>query len=374
MATFSIAQISDLHLCIEPDWLTPYEEGSIQGKVAAAYDTLLGKRSGRGRLLPLAYPSSYSPDIAACLLKHLISQMSGLDALIVSGDLATTGRNEDLKIARAFFDGDMPNEWNPFSSLEFDSPPTLMNNSTHCVVSVPGNHDRYDNILAKPGNRGFERHFGDHWDFGRGHASQLAGSSNRVRRVIRSKEDSALILCLGDCSLNSPEEVDGFSGRWGQGVVTSQIIKDFELVTRKSREEVSSNGLIPYIVWVIHFPPEFPNLANDLKLIDGNSLVLAAERCGVDMILSGHTHKALGYKVHGQIRSIPVYCCGSATGLSPGKVYEYSRLKVRVSKAETSVSATNFVWSDASDKLTFEPHSFPMYPPTMKRSKVSQHS
>lgn len=75
MARFRVAQISDLHLCTEPDWVTPYDEGSITDAVAASYDTLLGNRSNRGRFLPNAYPSSFSSDLAAALLKHLIPKI-----------------------------------------------------------------------------------------------------------------------------------------------------------------------------------------------------------------------------------------------------------------------------------------------------------
>jgi 3',5'-cyclic AMP phosphodiesterase CpdA len=355
MAVFYLAQISDLHLCIEPDWLTPFEVESVTGKIAAAYDTLLGRRSSRGRLLPGIYPSSFSADVAAGLLKHLIPKMRLLDALIISGDLATSGREDDLQVARAYFEGRIPEEWNPWHYLETGAPATLLGIPGQCVVTIPGNHDRYDGVFAAPALRAFERHFGEDWDFGRAHASQIPMSSNRVRLVFLKKGDAALVVCMLDCSLNSTEETTRIGGRWGQGRITDQLLKDAELVTRTARQHASSAGLTPAIAWVAHFPPLHPDIDPDLELIDGESLVVAAEKCGVDMILSGHTHKPLGYKARGQIRSIPVYCAGATTGISRDNVFAYTHLQIEVTTSGVSVDAKNFVWSDSEHELTFVP-------------------
>lgn len=368
MAVFSFVQISDLHFCIEPDWLTPHDAGSITGQLAAAYDTLLGRRSQRGQVLPLAYPSSYSADVALGLLRHLTPKMTSLDALLVTGDLATTGRDDDLRVACDFFERRLPEDWNPWQYLEGADQDTLLSNENQCVLALPGNHDRYDGLLVQPSNRSFERFFGTSWDFNRGHANQPAGVSNRIRRASIVKDDAAVIFCLGDCTLNSLEEVAGWKGRWGQGIVTDQLISDFETATRDAKTKLGDLDLHPCVVWAVHFPPNYPDISDLLALTRGHSLILAAERCGVDLILAGHTHDPLAYRVKGQHRSVPIYCCGSTTGLSNGKPFAFTQFELDVSSTGVRVHPTLFAWSDAPSQLAFVPQpSFPQFPPRTGR-------
>lgn len=361
MAIFNIVQISDFHLCTEPDWLTPYDEGSILDRVAAAYDTLLGKRSTRGRVLPLAYPSSFDSDVAIGLLKHLRPKIDSLDAIIVSGDVATTGRVEDLEVAKDFLNGVLPPTLllNPWVELE-GVKPSLLADPKKCVITLPGNHDRYDGITARPGLRNFEKIFGSLWDMERQHAHQPPGTSNRIRVATIKKEDCLLILCFGDCSLNSMQEAQGAFAHFGQGIASDQVVKDLEKATRGAKERAKDLGLTSCVAWIIHFPPHFPEINPDLKLINEDSLVYMAEACGIDLLLSGHTHETLSYRATGKHRGIPVYCCGATTGLSNHQSYSYNELQIEVESRGVKTKATQYIWSYSEDHLTFVPQ--PQFP------------
>jgi len=85
-------------------------------------------------LRDLTFASSYNPGALDCLCNFIEDQESRLNAIIITGDLATTGLEPDLEKARAFLEGD------PDVAPEFDQ--TIAHVKLPVFV-LPGNHDRY---------------------------------------------------------------------------------------------------------------------------------------------------------------------------------------------------------------------------------------
>ena len=124
--------ISELRDRINPiDAITSENYGL---KALAAYHAIMAES-----ILVALHPSTFSLDVAYQLLRTLTSDRfrDRLDCVIVTGDLATTGRDIDMALARAYFFGQLPESWLPINAA-----PNLMRELTCPIVTLPGNHDR----------------------------------------------------------------------------------------------------------------------------------------------------------------------------------------------------------------------------------------
>jgi hypothetical protein len=155
-------------------------------------------------------------------------------------------------------------------------------------------------------------------------------------------------------------EEDRLAGYVGQGRVSQQVLSELKGATELACRSAVHLGLQPCVVWAIHFPPEFSNNDPRLELLAGHDLVLGAEDCNVAMILAGHTHEARAYQVSGNKKSVPVFCSGSATGLSREKKFSYFILEIDVAQSGVGANVVNYEWSDELHELDFMPQ--PIFP------------
>ena len=133
MTRFRVAHLTDLHFGRKLDWLNPADSTeSGMGAAKEAIRNVMGGKTG-----PIFYPSTFNPDAALSLLDWLIDECLQLDAVLVTGDLATTGEAADLELASQYFAGKVPTKWSPAPLPDFsavvDTP----------LLTLPGNHDRY---------------------------------------------------------------------------------------------------------------------------------------------------------------------------------------------------------------------------------------
>lgn len=355
MAIFRIAQISDLHFGHTPDHLNPIEvavEGQDRlGRAAAGFGAFA--RAGMQKRLRLSlYPSTFSPDVAQALLHDLHARFPDLDAVVVTGDIATTGDENDLRLAHDFFAGAIPPEWNPLGSL-----PSLVGDPSNVLVCLPGNHDRYKGRFLIPGSTNFERRFGELWDFGRDTAYTVDLDCPRVRVCALQQGDAVLFICMADFSLFDKAESVGFGGWIGQGRVAQKTLDDLVQTTKIVTRHAKAAQRTTAVLWAIHFPPEYPELQQGLELIDSGLLIQGARSCDVSAILAGHTHEALQYDIAVQDGpQLRVVCCGSSAGT--GDENAFVVLEIEVNENAPNIIATNFVWDKAVRK--FQPAaSFP---------------
>src|SRR4051794_8212525 len=134
------------------------------------------------------------------------------------------------------------------------------------------------------------------------------------------------------------------SGIYGCGRAYRDTVSGLEVETARARARYPGIG----IVWLVHFPPAFPQIASSLELIDEDVLVQAAERSRVTVLLTGHTHDARHYTVPGT--RVNVVCAGSATQHRAPGSYEQRTLhavEFTVSGDETCTAAVQtYLWSD----------------------------
>ncbi len=362
MPVFRIGHISDLHFGYPFDRLNPLEAvGSKSGreKARAALAALVkNRKSGLGSVLD---PSTFNPDVALGLLHELNKKQESLHAILVTGDLATTGDHADLKLARDYFSGKLPPEWDPIGKQ-----PSLLERSKAIVISLPGNHDRYDGLALIPGSRNYESHFGDFWDFNSGIAYDCAVSNSayRVRVCALEDEDSAdcvLFICMADLSLDYHNQGVGAFGWVGQGSAERAVVDALVETTGITAKHAKASGRKREIatLWAIHFPPVYPQIDQSLELLTPLRLIEAAQDCGVSTILTGHTHQALKYNAAANyVRGTPevnVICCGASAGRSEHSIYSYSIIEVEICNGIQRIVPHNYVWNAKLRKFDKEP-------------------
>lgn len=321
--TFRLCHISDLHFSTVMDRLNGLEVADT----ARARSGWVMSQLLKGNPYKPSYPSTFRVDVALKLLRALADEQKRghADGLIVTGDLATTGLDADLLTAKNYFSGDVPPQWLPVGKC-----PSLLDGDG-VVITLPGNHDRYEGVALMPGGRRFEQHFGRSWDFDRGNACDpyaVTGPS-RVRTCVLEKKDqkTRLGIVLADFSLDSAHAARGPLGWVGQGAAS--CIEELCSATQVLRSQAQEEGLDMAVLWAVHFPPFFPGLDSNLQLIGERGFAAAAQQAGIPLILAGHTHQALRYELGGA-NPVSVLCCGSSAGRGRDEVHSYTRIALDV--------------------------------------------
>lgn len=253
-------------------------------------------------LKDLTIASSYNTAALDCLCNFVEEQDHNLHAIIITGDLATTGFGFDLEKGRLFLEGTPP----------FDQ--TISDTKVPKML-LPGNHDRYiytsDGFLFAPGGTRFDEILQNHWD-----------GPVRVFKPLRGDENLSVVIIAADFSLQSKKDCTLpllRLSRLAQGRVYPAILEELVKKTRIARQQERALGYTPVTLWAIHFPPFFTycdtgpiqQALNDLtkNLIDEDRLIDEAREHFVDAVLAGHTHEAQDYLA----ASIRVLCAGTTT-------------------------------------------------------------
>lgn len=354
VTTFRLNQVSDLHFSAIVGRLNGLDAAnSLRAQTDAI---LLELFKAGGSVRRAFYPSTFSADVALSLLRHLAEDIPRCDALVVTGDLATTGSRDDLLIARAYFSGQIPPNWNP--GIEF---PSLLGDDS-IVVALPGNHDRYEGIMLSPAGTGFETHFGPAWDFGMGRSYDLNSTtgSSRVKVCTLLKDAVGLGIVLADFSLPDAHAAEGMSGWIGQG--SAQCIDELVSATHMIRSEAEEGGVDAAVIWALHFPPNFPKIDPRLKLLYEDDLIAAAEQLRVPLILAGHTHLPLRYQ-SGINNPVTVICCGASTGVSAHNEYSCSQIEIDIGRGGevTDIRAINLMWDQGAMSFVAQ-STYPLHP------------
>lgn len=342
MTSFRLLQISDLHFSGIPNHLSPAETAITTLRRSQAVFKDMVRRRLSGGILRSVYPSSFNPDVALELSRLLSKEMVRHDALIVTGDLATTGERDDLAIAHEYFLGIYPSDWMPYPA----SGPNLLKNEDDAVLTLPGNHDRYQGVALLPASKDYEGYFGPCWDFMREYAYDLCSpvAKSRTKVCLLHKDDACLAVVMADLSLDDANSGEGAKGYIGQGRVTLRRLGEMISATEQVRKEAADIGAALGIVWAVHYPPCYPDIERDLELQLGEALIEAAADAGVSAILAGHTHCALRYTARSKDKCVEVFCCGSTTGIGVEADYSFSRLEFDVAATGVQIKATQDRW------------------------------
>ena len=283
MASVRILHASDLHIAAAPNIYSPVDRPT-PGTIV---------RGLRNRTLA----SSYDPSILLHLAKFAYTQASTdkLDAVLLTGDISTTGSIEDLEKAREFIQDPVEpglgwqNKFGEARLRDLKAP----------VWILPGNHDRYMTtpIPFSPGGDSFDRIFNAEWQ----------GPGKKYQPI--KKAGLTVTVIAADFCLRTWLESDGMTGWIGQGKVHADegdILDQLEDATGALEADERQ-----CVIWAVHFPPAYPRVPRNLELLNSELLIQRANRCGVKAVLAGHTHEALKYRRANM--KFDVFCAGTAS-------------------------------------------------------------
>jgi len=335
MAQINLLHISDLHIAQFPErkefspreFLSPgnFTRTAREGTYAASYSS--GKLSA---VVALAYKIKDS-----------------LDAIVITGDLATSGLEYDLKKALEFVEGP-PDAENP--SLSEDGIATISGVGVGKIILLPGNHDRYHewrdafdlvSLGYTPGNKKFHVVFQGHWQ-------------NDVRTTLIEKDNLAVVICAADFSLR--RRLDAHlpqPANWhAQGrVYTEDILPELVVQTQAARADCIQRNLEVVVIWALHFPPAFPNAASYMRLLDEEEVIAATNESQVACILAGHTHKQVAYPLRNS--NSYVFCAGSASQADVEDGNYCQMISIDNKDQETPLKVATYRLIAKNDKLEF---------------------
>lgn len=265
-----------------------------------------------------AVVSSHSSDLLYHMAEFLYEdyvenfqkkQAAPIDAVMLTGDIATTGRYGDLQLALKIIDGPAlstaPLYWAPDN-------PTLAGSTGLGRIPLwllPGNHDRLKpdmHTRYAAGGGLFDNIFQAHW----GPMDPGTLRSPKVKEYPGlSREGLTVKVFAADFTLKTAGDRDGLllHKQWAQGRVYPEILRELVQKTTAVRSRIAEPLAI---LWALHFPPKSPRVSSSMKLIDQELLIQAAELCEVDAMLAGHTHEPVWYRTPG---ARPVFCSGTTT-------------------------------------------------------------
>ena len=249
--------------------------------------------------------------------KHLVFVREKLDAVIFTGDLATTGLDGDIERVNSFLNADYIRD-SPHKpkdpTLGIATLASIDTTKTH-IVCLPGNHDRYQFLFNRPiptyfpGGKVFDSEVLDY-------------QSEPVRTfAIPASGNLQVVIFAADFTLKRLLDCDCGFGWIAQGRVyhgKNSVLEKLVEKTIKKKDDVARQnpGTHLCILWALHFPPAFPDQSDLHKLIDEGELLKIADEIGVHGILAGHTHFQKKYRDDDPKQS-PVFCCGTSTQHEP---------------------------------------------------------
>lgn len=339
MALFRLLHASDFHIA-----QTPYWAGEFVNPRLARLTRFWRQKSHDPFVLKafaqwVWWNGGFAPDSGGLMF----------DAILLTGDMATTGDIADLHEARGFVD-------NPPYNGGFLTPagkPTIaFANDYHFISVLPGNHDRYRSGFSfyLPGGTAFDSVFcpgaakgKPYWCVKQGFAF-VGGPKRRKASVLIWTIDFSLR------SIDRGKRYYGLPGWLGQGRVlkkllygpkgTPALLDPASLVgqTLSWSQNAINQGLTPVVIWAIHFDP----FSTDglLQLLDSDLLSAATSQAGVSAILCGHTHET---KVKPLSALTTVFTCGT-TAASGEPHNDFQVLEIDVPDTGPQVPTFRVTW------------------------------
>ncbi|MGJ5195189.1 metallophosphoesterase [Bradyrhizobium sp. HKCCYLRH1030] len=325
MTLFSYIHLSDLHLCQQP---LRKNAVSLWGRRWNEVIDTIGEQRKQWGFSSFFLPASFDPEIAKGVAQFCADWRDGVDGIIITGDLATTGLAIDIGVAEQFV-----KEPAAFAHLTQSRTPTIASLGLP-IHLFAGNHDRYVNNGAKPFSNYFDFIFKDYMDL----------KTSCVGSWTVEKNDRHLAFVHADFSL-SMRLGASFPRRamaYGQGRVYVDVLDELRAETLRLRSDV--DGV--QIVWLIHFAPY--ECGSSLQLHDHQRLIDASRALGIKVILCGHTHEALVKTVASQT----IYCAGSSCCVDNAGGCMVHVVDFDLDEA-IDVTRSTYVWNENQDEFVF---------------------
>lgn len=286
--------------------------------------------AGRGERRTVRKPASHDPRVLCAAADFIRSFSSELDMLILLGDLATTGKMEDIAHAKEFF-ADVDN-------------PLAINRKLRPAIGglgvkmhfLPGNHDRYKDDTGTPGSDLFDRAFGDFYQ-----------PVNSVCSETVINGDVTVGIVSADFCYLENEPVSRLKAL-GCGRANAIVLGELE---RQTISWKSKNPGKP-IVWAVHFSPG-EDAPRGIQLENRADVIDLANRLEVRHIFCGHTHVP-----NVDIGSFPyIYTAGSVSCVECRSQHFLHLARVTKVKSEYELEVRDFRYDEVEDEFVPSRHS-----------------
>jgi 3',5'-cyclic AMP phosphodiesterase CpdA len=242
-----------------------------------------------------------------------------LDAVVLTGDLATTGKEEDIRLVDEFLNA--PSTLTKDAYYSDKNADATLGALQIPVGFLPGNHDRFEltnEIAWSTPIKDIPRFFnpgGTNFDT----LNDFRGSPVQMMKRLESPLPNDRVLTayifLADMTLREFDDHDDWGGGWiGQGKAHQEICDELVDQTLKVRRELPDNE-VPAFIWACHFPPKFPWAKDNCRLVEDYVFLRAANRARIDAVLTGHTHRQLEYRR--PFGRFDIFSCGTTTQYEP---------------------------------------------------------
>jgi len=371
MSSVRILHASDLHISIFKNMVSPVDHLAQLAHGSISPHELPGiARQAWKAFRQKMTASSYDPSVLK-LLSHFIYDHAKekirndevlreegkekIDAVLLSGDLATTGTVRDMERVNEFLWSEAHQRY-PYENLNHEA---TLSAVASPIWFLPGNHDRFipssgwTRILGVPLPRFFDpgaTNFDERLaDFQTEPAQELGA----VPDWHEGPTPFRVVVLAADFSLKKLGDHDGDYGWLAQGRVYENVL---ELLVEKTeaatrRHEAFGTGNL-CLLWAVHYPPSFPHISHTSGLLQEEDLIAQANRCGVAAILPGHTHEQFSYRKPSM--NFEVLCCGSTTQFVPSNTRGRNRLQILEFSGDPSssikIAVENYVFKRAGER------------------------
>lgn len=308
MHIFKALLLSDLHIAVRPNiWNIFTESGARPANSSRA----------------LFSPTSHDPAPLEALARFIVSQpRNRYGAVLIAGDLSTTGDDEDLQAASAFFTS--PQEEDGCAHLNAKGKPTVSSSKLR-IHLMPGNHDRYQHPSFYPGGERFDRTFTEFWG---------AGQGIQMGPVLEARDGSERLgFVFADLTLMSADMGDktylSYAGQGRADLTRRELL-------RRATERLRSDYPHTAVIWSIHFAPRFRKDCSDsarLKLLEDEELCVLARDLDVPYIFCGHTHVRDRYTPFPNLTRGPTVICADSACICSTREHTILPLEIKVCDA-----------------------------------------
>lgn len=309
MGRIHLLHISDLHISKTP-YLQSLKEIPINEVAERIWDHEI--------------LASYDPGILRSLTKFVSKHHKNLQALIVTGDIATSGLTHDLQRAL-----NVVNKFKEYLP----------------VFLLPGNHDRYQDVtegmqlMYKPGDKKFYVYFKNYWNDA---FLKNFWDDDVKKNLYLENDDLAVCVISADFSLRRTRNAELLGvkgGFYAQGFVYDDTLKRLEEATQKAFKDLAKKKNVA-IIWALHFPSFAFGIPNHSKLINAKKLVDAARENKVLAVVSGHMH----YKIKEHKDGVFFFGAGSACQVD-GKGNHIQILTINNDDGILSIDEEDFIYN-----------------------------
>lgn len=276
-------------------------------------------------------PASHEVRPLNAAVEFIRSASHQLDMLVLLGDLATTGLPEDIDVAKKVFT-DTSGKRHIDSSIgpRFG----VLGIPLHII---PGNHDRYQNDLGKPGGKLFDREF-----------ASVYKPVNSVSHHHLQSDDVTLGLFSADFCYLADELVLGLKKRYGRGRASSIVLGELDRQTSLWKKQNPGKP----VIWAIHFSPS-DNVDKEILLENRSDVIALANTLGVKHIFCGHTH----LRSH-DIGSHPhLYTAGSVSAVESRHDHFLHVCQVAKDGRHSNLQVKDYGYDEKTDEFVLKPAS-----------------